>query len=246
MALWGDIDISANLTGTVTTNNTTAVVGDGTAFTTELAVGEYITVSNDTGAEYQIKSITDNENLVLTTATTGTGAGSLTFTKTQKPTYDNEDVFGINSAEAPDGVTQGWVKVTQGTGNHAGRVRYETLVAFGDHTKPSEASDADAGQFGVITVGGTVADEAVTAPAAATFAFDSAPTVTNNVTLTFQWQKLDAETGGDFADISGATSATYTTPATVVADNGDKFRVVVSGTGCTSVTSNEATLTVTE
>jgi len=249
MALWGDIDVAA-VTGTnITTDSSADVVcagGDG-EFTTELAVGEYLVFSNQAGVEYQIKSITDDNNLVLTAVTTNTDAANLTATKTEKPTYDNENVFGITSAEAgATGAGTGWVKVTNGTGNRAGRVQYETLVAFGDHTKPSESADLDTGSFGVITLGGTVGDEGVTAPAVATFAFDVAPTVTNSVALSFQWQKLDAVDGGDFVDIAGATSATYATPATVVADNGDKFRVVVSGTGCTSVTSNEATLTVTE
>jgi hypothetical protein len=55
--------------------------------------------------------------------------------------------------------------------------------------------------------------------------------------LTYQWQK-------NTANISGATLAAYTTPATTSADNGEQYRVMVSnGTG--SATSNSATLTVT-
>ncbi len=54
--------------------------------------------------------------------------------------------------------------------------------------------------------------------------------------LGYQWQK-----GG--ADISGATAAQYTTPATTIADSGSLFQVIVSdATG--STTSNSATLTV--
>ena len=54
--------------------------------------------------------------------------------------------------------------------------------------------------------------------------------------MSYQWQK-----GG--ANISGATSSSYTTPAVVSADNGASFRVVVTN-GAGSVTSNSATLTV--
>ena len=55
--------------------------------------------------------------------------------------------------------------------------------------------------------------------------------------LSYQWQK-------NSANISGATSASYTTPATTAADNGAKFDVVVTNSAG-SATSNSATLTVT-
>ncbi len=54
--------------------------------------------------------------------------------------------------------------------------------------------------------------------------------------LTYQWQK-------NSANISGATTASYTTPATVSGDNGATFRVVVTNP-VTNITSNPATLTV--
>ena len=54
--------------------------------------------------------------------------------------------------------------------------------------------------------------------------------------LSYQWQKNQV-------NIAGATSASYTTPATTSADNGTSFRVIVTNP-ITSVTSNAATLTV--
>src|SRR5215470_2259397 len=54
--------------------------------------------------------------------------------------------------------------------------------------------------------------------------------------LSYQWQK-------NGADITGATSASYTTPVTTTADSGEQFRVVVSNAAGTA-TSNTATLTV--
>ena len=59
-------------------------------------------------------------------------------------------------------------------------------------------------------------------------------------TLTYQWKK-----GGN--NISGATSSTYTTPVTALADSGAVFTVVVSNSldgTATTTTSNSATLTV--
>jgi hypothetical protein len=55
--------------------------------------------------------------------------------------------------------------------------------------------------------------------------------------FTYQWQK-------GTAPISGATSASYTTPATTTADSGSQFKVVVTN-AIGNATSNAATLTVT-
>jgi arabinogalactan endo-1,4-beta-galactosidase len=59
---------------------------------------------------------------------------------------------------------------------------------------------------------------------------------TGTAPLSYQWQKAGT-------NISGATSASYTTPATAIADNGSQFNVVVSNSAG-SVTSNPATLNV--
>src|SRR5213082_978086 len=61
-------------------------------------------------------------------------------------------------------------------------------------------------------------------------------TATGTAPLSYQWQKNGTA-------ISGATAASYTTPATTAADNGDQFTVVVSN-AVGSVTSRAAALTV--
>ena len=61
-------------------------------------------------------------------------------------------------------------------------------------------------------------------------------TATGTAPLSYQWQKNQV-------NIAGATSASYTTPATTSADNGTSFRVIVTNP-VTNVTSNAATLTV--
>jgi hypothetical protein len=63
-------------------------------------------------------------------------------------------------------------------------------------------------------------------------------------TLTFQWQ-LSTDAGTTWANVSGATSATLSLSGLTTADNGKRYRCVVSATGVTSVTTNSATLTVT-
>jgi len=74
--------------------------------------------------------------------------------------------------------------------------------------------------------------QTVTAGQTASFAV----TATGTAPLSYQWQKSGV-------NIAGATSSSYSTPATTTADNGTTFRVVVSNTAGT-VTSVAATLTV--
>jgi hypothetical protein len=76
------------------------------------------------------------------------------------------------------------------------------------------------------------ANQTVTVGQTATFTV----VATGTAPLTYQWQKNNA-------NISGATSASYTTPATASGDNNSSFRVIVTNS-VTSVTSNSATLTV--
>jgi len=76
------------------------------------------------------------------------------------------------------------------------------------------------------------ANQTVTVGQAATFTV----VATGTAPLSYQWQKSGTA-------ISGATSASYTTPATTSSDNGAKFVVVVSDSAG-SATSNAATLTV--
>ncbi len=76
------------------------------------------------------------------------------------------------------------------------------------------------------------ASQTVTAGQAATFSVLAAGTAP----LTYQWRK-------NGANISGATAASYTTPATTTTDSGSTISVVVNNSAGT-VTSTSATLTV--
>ena len=60
--------------------------------------------------------------------------------------------------------------------------------------------------------------------------------------LTYQWQSQPVGASG-FSNIAGATSSTYTTPATQAGDNGTEFQCIVSNSAG-SITSSFATLTV--
>ena len=89
--------------------------------------------------------------------------------------------------------------------------------------------------------GGSTAPAITGQPANATVAVGTSATFTVTATgtapLAYQWRK-------NGANITGATAASYTTPATTTTDNGATFSVVVSNS-VGSATSNNATLTVT-
>jgi len=76
------------------------------------------------------------------------------------------------------------------------------------------------------------ANQTVTAGQTATFGVAA----TGTAPLTYRWQK-------NGADITGATSSSYSTPVTTAADDGEMFRVMVSNTAG-NATSNSAMLTV--
>src|SRR5260221_3309009 len=94
------------------------------------------------------------------------------------------------------------------------------------YTKPSSPSNV----YPAITM--QPASETVTTGQTASFGV----TATGAAPLSYQWQKNGTA-------IAGATSSSYTTPATTSADNGAQFTVVVSNTAG-NATSNAATLTV--
>lgn len=67
------------------------------------------------------------------------------------------------------------------------------------------------------------AAQTVAAGAIATFTAQASGTPTP----TWQWQ-LSSDGGGSFANINGATSPSYATPATTLADNGKRFRAIAT------------------
>src|SRR6266478_2013892 len=131
-----------------------------------------------------------------------------------------------------------------------------TGATSSSYTSPATTSSDNGARFAVVVSNtiGTAASSAATltvnaAPVAPSITTQPASqTVTAGQTasfsvaaigtapLTYQWQKNSVA-------ISGATSSSYTTPATTSSDNGTLFTVVVSNTAG-SVTSGAATLTV--
>jgi hypothetical protein len=164
--------------------------------------------------------------------------------RNDQTTSDLDSTVGVDAAEKaniPSAQHAGWVLTTEGSGGRAGRVFSETLVAMGSMTGDNDTIAPE------ITISGQPSATSVVEPATASFSVTASRTGTG--TLTYQWQ-IQQDGAGAWANITGATSNTYTTGATTVAagsgaSNGDKFRVIVSLAGAESVTSNAVTLTVT-
>jgi beta-galactosidase len=117
-----------------------------------------------------------------------------------------------------------------------------TRAAFVSYTGQSTWQVANNYPGGVVcTSGSTVAAPSITTqPASKTVAAGATATfsvvASGSGTLSYQWRKNGTA-------ISGATSASYTTPATTSSDSGAQFTVAVSNAGGT-VVSSAATLTV--
>jgi len=151
---------------------------------------------------------------------------------------EKSNTVGIDAVEAKaNGLTAGWNLKTTGSGGRSGRVFHEVLVAMGSITGDNDTVAPE------ITISAQPSNISVIEPATATFSVTATRTGTGS--LTYQWQKQEGGAGA-WANITGATSASYTTDATTVTDdNGDAYRVIVSLVGAESVTSAEVTLTVT-
>ena len=139
-----------------------------------------------------------------------------------------------------------WLYKTFTDAQSATRHKAECLVAMRiAAADSSDAEDTIAVDL-AITIGTQPADISKIAPATATFTV--AATANTASALTYQWQ-IQQEGAGAWANITGATSASYTTGATAIGDgagatDGDKYRVIISVDNI-SATSDAATLTVT-
>jgi hypothetical protein len=147
-----------------------------------------------------------------------------------------------------DGLAQGGASVGTLTPNGDGaHVLYTAPAAGGTHTLKAVATNAagaSATGATTITVLGTASSSAapaittqpkstsVNAGQTATFTV----VATGTATLNYQWSKNGTA-------VTGANSASYTTPAATPADSGSTFTVAVSNASG-SVTSSSATLTV--
>ena len=182
-------------------------------------------------------------------------------------TYNGSDIYFVDANEAtqPENRARGlkspgwWVYRSWTNADGSVQHRAEQLVTIGAYagatgfgTYQAQTGDNTADDTvlvdGTITIGTQPASISKVAPATATFTV--AATLAGAGTLAYQWQvQQSTESGATWTNV-GTNSNSYTTGVTAVtpgagATNGDKYRVIVSSTGSTSVTSSTAVLTVT-
>jgi hypothetical protein len=224
---------SANISGAMAASYTTpaTIVGDGGAKFDVL-------VSNSAGSVISaVATLTVNAGAVAPTITAQPANQSVTLghTATFRVTATGTAPLGyqwqknggnISGATAASYTTPATVAGDSGA-------NFDVVVS---NTVGSQTSAMATLTVNAASVGPTIttqpANQMVTVGQTATFSV----TATGTAPLTYQWQK-------NGANISGATAASYTTPATVAGDSGANFDVVVSNM-VGSQTSTVATLTV--
>lgn len=156
MALWGIKDDKSS-TGTVQVYANGTVTGTSTLFETEARVGDVLNINSTT--QFVISTITSNTAATVVAAELGTSVNAVSsganYTLNEKPvsvafsevrkgdvTGNLHAVYGLSATEMNTANTDseayngtiahtGWVRRVEGSGNRAGRVAYEVLVAGG-------------------------------------------------------------------------------------------------------------------
>jgi hypothetical protein len=224
-----------NLSGAATSDYTTpptTPADDGTKF--DVVVSNPMGSATSPAATLSVKAAASSAPKITTqpadtTVLTGqTATFSVVATGTPAPTYQwRKNSTNISGSTSTSYTTP----ATTSTDNGA---KFDVVVSnsAGHVTSTAATLAVNAATTAKPTITTQPLNKAVTVGQTATFTVAA----TGTPAPSYQWQK-------DGANISGATSATYVTPATVAGDSGTKFDVVVSNSAG-SITSNAATLTV--
>ena len=195
--------------------------------TTSLTVSENAIVDAKTGG---IKASDPNLNNLSDRIVVGSGTGTnggIVFDGTEGTVYGDvtlDESLTINQGETltipeDSSLDMGGNEITVASGGKLDGTPTGGTVVYGPTiTKQPEAQSVTVGQTATFTI-----------------------TANGSEPLSYQWQKSDSS--DNWADISGAIGATYTTAATTTSMSGYQYRCVVSNSAG-SVTSNAVTLTV--
>ena len=249
MALWGKRD-SFSITGTVDVSNTvanTTVVGTTTSFTTELNIGDMITIDS---AKYKVVGISNNTYLTIDPAFSGANQTGATITGQDTPKYltpaDGRKTFGVDTTEAKATTRDaGWVLRNTYTDVH-GRTRDKREVLVAMSSISGDAEDTVYPDV-TITITSQPQDDSQDAGNNVTLSV-TATTLPTGVTLNYRWQESDGANA--FADLTNTGVYSNTSNAALtISDNtgldGYVYRVQIGATGAAANTvSANATLTV--
>lgn len=249
MALWGKRD-SFSITGTVDVSNTVAntiVVGTTTSFTTELNIGDMLTIDS---TKYKVTAIANDTYLTIDPAFSGANQTGATITGQDTPKYltptDGRKTFGVDTTEA-EATTRdaGWVLRNTYTDVH-GRTRDKREVLVAMSSISGDAEDTVYPDV-TITITSQPQDDSQDAGNNVTLSV-TATTLPTGVTLNYRWQESDGTSA--FADLTDTGVYSNTSNAALtISDNtsldGYVYRVQISATGAAANTvSANATLTV--
>jgi len=155
---------------------------------------------------------------------------------------DANEVTASRSGAGDRAAHAGWVLRTEGSGGRAGRVSTEVLVAMGSIT--SDAEDIVYEDFVLrFTTQPSNATANTTAGATAVFTVAVASTPVG-ATPTYTWTYANGDAIATGANVGVTTADTLTVNSAVQTTNA-AFKVVVAAAGADSITSSNATLTIT-
>jgi PKD repeat protein len=215
--------------GTNAAKNTTATFTKAGSYSFQVTI-------KDAGNLTVTSSVNVTVNQTLTTVTASPASASVATGAAQQFAAVAKDQFNANLTTQP---AFSWTASGGGTISSSGLFTAGT-TAGGPYTVTA-SSGGKSGTASVTVTAVVTAPTITTQPASVTVTTGQTASfsvvASGTAPLSYQWRK-------NGTNISGATSSSCTTPATVMADNGATFSVVVSNSAG-SVTSNEATLTVT-
>ncbi len=155
---------------------------------------------------------------------------------------DTSEVSAVRAAGEARPAHAGWVVRTEGQGGRAGRIQHEVLVAMGSMT--GDAEDTAFPDYAIRISSQPVGNTANTTNSEnATFRVVAA-SVPAGATLTYAWTFANGDT------ITASSNVGVTTAANLVINSASQttnasYKVTISTTGADSVTSSNATLTIT-
>jgi hypothetical protein len=235
--------ISGTPTGAVAAGKATVTIKDSSS------PAKSVTVTIDFGA---VKTETPptpppyvavtNITSVPTAATTGV---ALTLIGTVVPTNATNKTIVWSISDA--GTTNATISGGKLTATAAGTVKIKATIANGATASTPYTKDFDiVVSAPVITISTQPTETTELTQGNITGSLSVAATATPTVPLSYQWYSNTSANNSGGAEISNATSASYTIPTTLTVDGGPDYfyYCVVSATGATPVTSAVAKVTV--